>query len=168
MYTDFEVRICTTRVHKWSNIEAIALKVGQDVGEISSHNGKFIMNGKEVKDFRNEALTVIKSNLKRNIFLYICMIHGDKRLEIKINILSQMIYITLSGEYPQNTEGLLGSPHHPGPLSRNREAMSSANINDFAETWQVRDNDLQLFNMKQEPQFPSKCWYEVKKLTVSH
>ena len=61
MDTDFDAHICTTRVYKWSKIDAIALKVEQYSGEISSDNGKLILNGNEVGEVQNQSLTVVKS-----------------------------------------------------------------------------------------------------------
>jgi len=165
--THFEVHIRTTRVRKWSKIDTIALKVGQDVGEISSHNGKFILNGHEVNTVQNESFTVTKSSLKRSITLYILTIDGDKKLEIRVNTLSQMIYTSLSGNYSHNIEGILGSPHQTGLHSRNGEYISINNANAFAETWQVSDMDSHLFSTDRAPQYPSKCIYDMKKTTSS-
>ena len=165
---DFEVHIRTTRVRKWSKIDAIAVKVGQDVGEISSDNGKFILNGHEVDKVQQQSLTVVKSSIKRNIILYVLTIDEDKTLEIKVNINSKMMYATLSGNYPHNTEGILGSPHHPGLISRNGKHISGANVNAFVETWQVQGDDHRLFTVKRPPQHPSKCVYDVKKKPSTH
>merc|ERR1719491_553039 len=166
--THFEVHIRTTRVRKWSKIDAIAIKIGQDVGEISSDDGKFILNGHEVTKVQQQSLTVVKSNLKRNIILYVCTIDGDKKLEIKVNTMSQMVFTSLSGNYSQNTEGILGSPHQSGLITRDGQQMSSANVNAFVETWQVRDSDPHLFITNRAPQYPSKCMYDVKKMGSSH
>ena len=138
------------------------------MGEISSDNGSLILNGHEVSKVQHQLLTVVKSNLKRNIILYVFTIHGDKKLEIKVNTNSNMIYTTLSGNYPQNTEGILGSPHQSGLISRNGKRISSANVNAFAETWQVRGSDPHLFSTNREPQYPSKCLYDVRKMASSH
>jgi len=166
--TDFEVHIRTTKVRKWSKIDAIAIKVGQDVGEISSENGMLILNGHEVNKVQQQSLTVAKSNLNGNNILYVFLIDGDKKLEIKVNTRTQMIFTSLSGNYSQNTEGILGSPHQPGFISRKGDHISSANVNAFAETWQVRDNDPRLFSTNRIPQYPSKCVYDVKKKPSSH
>ena len=72
----FEVHIRTTRIRKWSKIDVIAIKVGQDVGEISSQDGKFILNGQEVNKVQKQVLTVAKSIKKmfskmgKAIYLY--------------------------------------------------------------------------------------------------
>jgi len=78
-----------------------------------------------------------------------------------------MIYTKLSGNYPQHTEGILGSPHQTGLLSRNGDYIPSTNVNAFAETWQVSDMDSHLFNTARAPQFPSRCLYDMKKTTTS-
>ena len=79
-----------------------------------------------------------------------------------------MIYTKLSGNYPQHTEGILGSPHQTGLLSRNGDYIPSTNINAFTETWQVSDKDSHLFNTDRAPQFPSRCLYDMKKTTSNN
>ena len=96
------------------------------------------------------------------------MIDGDKKLEITVNVRSHIIYTALSGNYPQHTEGILGSPHQPGLISRNRERISNTNVNAFAETCQVSDSDPLLFSTNRAPQYPSKCMYDIKKTASSH
>ena len=164
----FEVHIRTTRIRKWSKIDAIAIKVEQDVGEISSQDGKFILNGHEVNTFQTQSLTVTKSNLKKNIILYILTIDGDKTLEVRVNTMSQIINTSLSGNYSSNVEGILGSPHQTGLLSRDGDYIPMTNVNKFAETWQVSDRDSHLFNTARIPQYPSKCVYDMVKTTSSH
>ena len=46
--------------------------------------------------------------------------------------------------------------------------MSSANVNAFVETWQVRDSDPHLFITNRAHRYPSKCMYDVKKMGSSH
>ena len=164
----FEIQVRTTRIRKWSKIDVIAIKVGQDVGEISSRDGKLILNGHEVNTVQTQALMVTKSNLKRNIILYILKIEGDKKLEIRVNTMSQMIVTSFSGNYSRNIEGILGSPHQTGLLSRNGDYFPISNVNAFAETWQVSDKDSNLFSTDRAPQYPSKCVYDVEKTTSSH
>ena len=37
-------------------------------------------------------------------------------------------------------------------------------MNTFVESWQVKDSDPHLFLTNRAPQFPSKCWYDMKQL----
>ena len=48
----FEVHIRTTRICKWSKINTIAVKVGQDVERIRSDDEKFILNRNTVQKIR--------------------------------------------------------------------------------------------------------------------
>ena len=52
MDNNFDVRICTTRICKWSKINTIAVKVGQDVERIRSDDEKFILNRNTVQKIR--------------------------------------------------------------------------------------------------------------------
>ena len=148
----FEVHIRTTRIRKWSKIDRIAIKVGQDVGEISSQDGIFILNGHEVNTVQNQELVVksvknMFSKSGKGIYLYDMTFHRDKKLHVEVNTRTCMIYTKLSGNYPQHTEGIFGSPHQTGLLSRNGDYIPSTNVNAFAETWQVSDMDSHLFTI---------------------
>ena len=70
--------------------------------------------------------------------------------------------------YPQNTEGVLGSLHQVGLLSKNGDYIPSINVNAFVETWQVSGRDCHLFNTDRAHQYPSKCVYDMKKIASSH
>lgn len=157
-----EVHIRTTKVRKWSKISAIAIKVGADLGEISSHDGNLVLNGHVVDSVETESMQVIKSNLRKHILLYQFIFEKDKMLEVKVNTSMQMIYTTLSGNYPQGIVGILGSPHKPGLFKRDGTKMTENDVNAFVESWQQRrDADSQLFHGAREPQFPSKCLYDM-------
>ena len=161
--TSFQVHIRLTRVRKWSKIDTIAVKVDRNVVEITSKEGKLIFNGNEVEEVENKSLTIVKSKLKEHIHLYMFSIHQDKKLEVKVNTRSHMIYTALNGNYPRDTKGILGSPYQPGLVTRNGVHMPPASVNTFAETWQVRDSDPNLFTISRAPHYPATCLYDVKK-----
>ena len=55
-----------------------------------------------------------------------------------------------------------------GPRHKKVKHILSANVNAFTKTWQVRDSDPRLFNTNRDPQYPSKCVYDIKKMVSSH
>jgi len=166
---NIEIHIRTRRVRHWSAIDAIAIKVGHYVAQIGSNDGRlildknFILNGSEVDSFQTDMFSVTKSffGLQKSIILYEFVFGKEKKLEIKVNTKAKMIYTTMSGNFPQGTDGLLGSPHNPGRFARDGTNMTGFDVNVFAETWQVRDSDNQLFQERRIPQFPMKCLYYV-------
>jgi len=163
-----EVHIRTKRVRQWSSIDGIALKVGTDVGEIESSEGNFIFNGSQVESISTDKMTVEKSTLKsfsslqKKILLYKFIFGGDKVLEVKINTRTNIIDTTLSGNYPKETTGIVGSPTKPGLVSREGENMNDKDVNTFMESWQVNSKDPQLFHKYRHPQHPSKCLYNIR------
>ena len=50
-------------------------------------------------------------------------------LEVKVNTRMKIIYVTTSGRYPHGTQGLLGSPHNSGLISRDGVKMSNKDVN---------------------------------------
>ena len=61
---NLEAHVRTKKVRKWSAIGAIAVKVGQDVIEIQSNDGKLNLNGNKVESVHTDKLTVLKRDLK--------------------------------------------------------------------------------------------------------
>lgn len=157
---EVSIHIRTSRVRKWSAIHDVAMKVGNDVVEIGSTNGKPILNGKEVESIEHETFSVLRLNPKsKRIVVYDVDFRNSKKLELRVNTRSQMINMKVNGIYPKDTVGLLGSPHNPGLISRNGTIMDEKEINKFTESWQVNDRDPDLFQNSREPKFPSQCQY---------
>lgn len=161
--TGVDIHIRTRRVRKWSAIDTLAFKVGHDVGEIGSGEGKLMLNGIEVKSIQTDSLTVVKSlsTSKKSTVVYEIVFNKNKILEVKVNIRTKMIYTTLSGAYPHGTVGLLGSPHAQGLYARDGVNMTDKDVNKFVESWQVRETDPSLFHVNRKPQYPEKCVYKV-------
>lgn len=161
--TAVEVHIRTRMVRKWSAIDAIAIKIGQDVVEIESNQGKLVLNRNEVESIQTDSFSVVKSiSISHDrIVLYKFVIDKDKKLDVKVNTRSKMVYTMFNGDYPPGTVGLLGSPHSPGFFTRDGKNMEGKDINSFAESWQVNESDPRLFHVSRQPQFPSKCLYRM-------
>ena len=158
--TNLEVHIRTTKVRKWSKIDAIAFAAGDDIGEINSEDAKLILNGREIDDLNNASFSVIKSKVRGKIYLYTFKFPKEKIMQVKVNTRSSMIYVTTKGRYPDGTQGLLGSPRNPGLVSRD----GIKEVNAFGESCQVRDSDRHMFRVERFPQFPSKCVYEMNEI----
>ena len=85
--TNVEVHIRTRRVRKWSAIDTIAFKVGNDEGEIRSEDGIFRLNGNEVESIGTKALSVVKSlhTSKKSAIIYSIVFEEDKNLQVEVN-----------------------------------------------------------------------------------
>jgi len=159
---NLEVHIRTKRVRKWSKIKALAIKVGQDKGEIESDEGKFILNGSQVDYVNTDLMTVVKSVSKSIVLYEFTFSHGEV-LEVRVNTRTKMVHTSLSGSYPEGTVGILGSPRNPGLFARDGENMEGKNVNKYIESWQVNYEDPHLFHEGPFPQYPSKCIYKVQR-----
>lgn len=102
--------------------------------------------------------------LNKKIILYEFVFDEDKKLDITVNTRTEMVYVSLSGNYPEDTIGILGSPYRPGLFARDGTDMTGKDVNKFVESWQVRDDDPQLFLTSRVPQFPEKCLYNMKEI----
>ena len=132
---DLQIHVRTRRIRKWSAIDGVAFKVGNDVGEIDSNGGKLTLNGANVESLQTETFKVTKSKLKKKIMLYEFVFNENTIFEVKVNIKGQMIFVNLKGEYPEGTVGIPGSPHNLGLFSRDGTLMTKKEIDAFIESW---------------------------------
>jgi len=165
--TELDIHIRTQRIRKWSTINAIAIRSGENVIEIESTEGVLVLNGNKAESVKTNSLSVIRSNhrssarLKKKIVVYDFVIDSDKMLSIEVNTRTHMIYVNVKGNYPQGTVGILGSPLNPGQFLRDGTNVTGRDINEFVENWQIRDTDPQLFHKNRHPHYPHKCLYDM-------
>ena len=144
-HPEVQIHARTRRTRQWSSIESIAFKVGDDVSEIESDQGTLLVNGNNTTSYLTETLSVTFSKLKKRNVQYEIVFNKDKFLIVRANTRTKMLFITLGGNYPEGTVGVLGSPHKPGMFARNGTDMADQDINQFVETWQVTADDPKLF-----------------------
>jgi hypothetical protein len=174
-----DVHIRTTRVDNphmsYSYISGTAVKIGTDILEVQD-DGSIIVNGEEdeflLEDeaetagttFAGYPITKTMKGTKRNIFVYDLALDvdgGDKSIEIRVNLKTGMIFVDVSGSFPEDTVGLLGSPHHDALLARDGKTDLTGDWNTFGEEWQVQSDEPKLFQDKNRvPQHPAGCIYE--------
>lgn len=174
-----DVHIRTTRVDNphmsYSYISGTAVKIGTDILEVQD-DGSIIVNGEDeflLKDaeaetagttFAGYPITKTMKGTKRNIFVYDLALDvdgGDKSIEIRVNLKTGMIFVDVSGSFPEDTVGLLGSPHHDALLARDGKTDLTGDWNTFGEEWQVQSDEPKLFQDKNRvPQHPAGCIYE--------
>ena len=162
-----EIHVRTRRVRNWSSIDVVAVKAGRHVLEIGSEEGKLLLNGSEVESVDEDSLIVSSTRLKKRTVSYRFVFDGDKNLDVEVNTRSRMIFVSLSGNYPEDTIGLVGSPRRPGLFARGGRDMTVKDVNEFVESWQVRDDDPRLFLTTRAPQFPAKCLYSMREVRDS-
>ena len=156
------IHIRTRRVRQWSAIDSISVKVGNEVAEIGSKDGKLYRNGSQVTLINTPAMNVGPATSKKKKLTHKFVFDGDKNMEVTTNTRTQMIYVSLSGNYPNATKGILGSPSKPGFYGRDGTDMNG-DINAFVQSWQVTDKDPKLFRDQPYPQFPEKCVYKTQR-----
>lgn len=149
-----EAHIRTKKLRKWCVISGIAMKVGNDTVEIGSEKGNLLLNGSEIDSVKSDWFSVTKSfsGIHNGLILYDFVVGKDIRLNLKVDVMTGTIYISLNGHYPHGTVGLLGSPHSPGLITRDGRNMTGYDMNLYAETWKVLDSDPQLFRKQRVPQ----------------
>jgi hypothetical protein len=162
------IHVRTTRKLDFSYISGVAMKIGSNVVEIKP-NADILLNDITIM-FDDEltlsgllpfAFTKEEKGTKRMIVSYSFDIGNGRIIDVQANKKRGMMFVRTSGVFPAETVGMLGSPGMDEMVSRNgRLLMSDINVNEYGESWQVKDTDLQLFQQPLGPQYPEKCLYE--------
>lgn len=158
----------------YSIISQVGMRIGDDrFFIIDNRDGKLFLNDVEVlEDFLSpefENFSIEYQGSRRLITNYWFHLGEGKKINIRANNRNKMLFVNMSGAFPEGTSGLLGSPHEKELLFRDGTTVMKKKegqfqeeeiVNRFAESWQVRDTDPKLLKGDREPQFPSKCMYE--------
>lgn len=165
-----------TTISEWfSYIEAAAIKLGDDVLEVSAY-GLFTLNGvgfealNGVEDFELPPMAG-KYNITHhpvNKKLYKYTIELGEGEQINIHSFKEMLSITIQDARQERfvgAGGMMGSFHTGEVMSRDgKEILEEPEA--MAREWQVRDNEEMLFQTAQHPQYPSPCSMPLEKPLV--
>jgi len=180
------IHIRTTRVErlaaKYSYISGAAIAIGSDILEVLD-DGSLIINGEvsrkmddgvnNTTTFHGKVVTKTFRGSKHAIVVYdipfgarspIDSMDDDttaQSVQIRINTSIGMIFLEVNGSYPDNV-GMMGNPKLKDSLMARDGFTNLLGIwNTFAEEWQVRNDEPQLFQDKNRPpQYPAGCRYE--------
>lgn len=158
----------------YSYISSVAAKVGTNAIEVSGEDGSIVVNGKNFPAFTDHAdtpdqypitgtsspstLTKTHRGRKHLMVVYTWVIGAKRSLRISANTKSGIVSVDLKGSFP-NGEGLLGSTSTKALLGRDGVTDFAGDYIAFAEEWQVRDTDEELFSSAFVPEYPDKCIY---------
>ena len=155
--TGMDLHIRTTKRYSYSYIESAALKIGDDILEVSSF-GSYMLNG--VSGATMPALlagypvTYTQVNEKKHEFVVDL---GEATVEI--GSFKDLVSVKLGGDPAKvglhTSIGMLGEYKTGALLGRNGTLISDPN--EFGQEWQVRDTESKLFQTNRSPQFPEKC-----------
>jgi len=168
------INVRTTRKRSYSYIEEAVVKIGDDLLEFDAFDGKLIRNGKHetddvVADLYNITTTYFGSH---KLIVYHHIHLGDnKEIEVKCNNRFHMLFFNITGDFPEDTTGLLGNHRRDGLYSRNGTKLefspNSTDMDEYGESWQVLETEEKLFKVNRVPQHPTKCSYESSTLRGS-
>ncbi len=178
-----DIHIRTTRVDNvhmnYSYISGVAVRAGPDVLEVRD-DGTAIINGKDIiptneseEDLAFSGFRVHKSvrGTSKKIFVYdlnLSSVGDDKSIQIRSNTKIGMLFVDVKGIF-LDSRGILGASSgsgRPAPLlARDGVTDLTGEWNTLAEDWQVRSEEVKLFQEQRAPQHPAGCRYESSVLT---
>lgn len=158
-----DVHVRTKIRYGYSYIESAAIRIGQDVFEVSSF-GEYSING--VDEAKTPFMMAgkfrldhpVQANEKERNF----KIHLDDRTEeyMVVKTFKDMVnvkFLNASHTNFASSIGLMGSFNSHSLLGRDRKTVL-LDLNEFGQEWQVRANEPKLFDLTDSfPQHPESC-----------
>ena len=155
---------------EYSYISAAAVRIGNDVLEITEE-GDALVNGEETNLeydtptlFAGYPLAKSVKGKNQRIIVHDLDLGDNKKIQIRTNTKSGMLFVDVNGAYP-DSEGLLGASNKDGKplLARDGITDLTGHWNTYGEEWQVNDKDRKLFqDSSRHPQYPKGCVYEAE------
>ena len=154
------VYVRTTTRYDYSYIETAAVKIGDDILEVSSY-GQYLING--ISNAEMPAMIsgypVVYDRKSDNQHIFTIDLGEDRNVVIKVY--KDLVYVNfdlLHGNDDEFTDtvGLMGSWKNGTRFARDGVSILSDPI-EFGQEWQVRDTDAKLFMVDRAPQYPAKC-----------
>ena len=153
------VHIRTTVRYAYSFIETAAIRIGNDILQVSSF-GQYMLNGISNGDLSEKlsGYTVEHSIPHKNLHQFYIDLKDGRHFTVKVlkDMVSFSFHLPGTDEEFGETVGLLGHYHNGARLARDGVTIVE-DPNDFGQEWQVRDTDPELLFTQREPQFPAKC-----------
>ena len=154
------IDIRTATRYDYSFIETAAIKIGEDILEVSSY-GQYMLNSISQAEFPMMlgGFPVEYTQPRKQQHLFTIDLGDEKSIVVKVY--KDLVYVNLnvhSGDNAgvKNGVGLLGTWMEGTRLARDGVTVVD-NDNAFGQEWQVRDTDAQLFTATRAPQWPTKC-----------
>jgi hypothetical protein len=142
---------------QYSYITTAALRIGDEILEVTRQNGLFYLNG--------VANVAMPAKIAGHGITY--KRHSDFQQTFLIHVNKQTVVIktwhdivSVSIEHGKDADfgdavGLMGDFVTGHKRARDGHVMDD--VNAFGQEWQVRDDELKLFQTLQSPQYPQKC-----------
>ncbi|CAB9510568.1 expressed unknown protein [Seminavis robusta] len=171
---DLDIHARTTiQWGKFSYIESAAVKIGEDVLEVSSW-GEYSLNGVDDALPNSDQVLFVRKQVnvatlggypihhvevdnsnKRHIFDIVL----NEHVNITVSSMKHLVSIKINHSderYLKDVVGLLGDIHG-NMLARDGVTSLQEDPVAMGLEWQVRDDDVKLFETDRHPQYPQKC-----------
>ena len=154
------IDVRTTTRYDYSFIETAAIKIGEDILEISSH-GQYMLNSISQAEFPMvlAGFPVEYTQPRAQQHLFTIDLGNEKSIVVKVY--KDLVYVDINVHDGNNAGvksgiGMLGTWLGGTRLARDGVTVMD-NDTEYGQEWQVRDTDAQLFTTARAPQWPAKC-----------
>jgi hypothetical protein len=154
-----DVDVRTKIRHDYSYVESAAIKLGNDTLEVASY-GDYFLNG--IAGATMPAFVggypVTHSNPSKKIHIFEVAIADDEKIVIKT--FKDLVAVAVNEVEPKRFTGALGmtgSFDKFGKMIGRDGQTEITDPTDFANEWQIRQDETSLFNVAKGPQHPEQC-----------
>lgn len=155
-----DINIRTTARYEYSYIESAAIKIGDDILEVSSF-GQYFLNGVEGADLPVAMsdlyhLSHKEINTKEHSFV----IQVGTGEQLVVNTFKDLVAVKVENATFANfadSVGLMGSFGEGKMLSRDGKTGMEEEPNSFGQEWQILATEPKLFQATRAPQHPQLC-----------
>ena len=151
----FDLHIRTFRQGYHSSVERAALRIGQDVVEISNQ-GDFVVNGEPGEAGSTHQIGGFKLyHILQQDKPSVLQLRLGEHEWINFEARHDMLFLAIvGGDAFQGSLGMMGD-HETGRMLGRDGETEFVDADEFAQEWQVRETTL--FQLAREPQFPAQC-----------
>jgi hypothetical protein len=150
-----DIHIRTNRRGQFSYITAAALRIGDEVLEVTGQDGgTHILNVALPAKIAGHKITYNRHSDVQQTFL----VHLHNKQTVVIKTWRDLVSVSIEhgrAEDFGDAVGLMG--HFASGQLRGRDGHVMEDVNAFGQQWQVRENEPKLFQTLQSPQHPQEC-----------
>jgi von Willebrand factor type D domain len=159
-----DLHIRTEIVTGWSLISNSAIRIGEDVFELSNDGSYYFNGAKDVElpvhlagryEVMKSVVQIEGKDSDNEMFRSRFEIKLDGKESITMTLFRQMISVKVNAIL-SGTEGMLGMHGIDGMVGRDHVSIFS-DPNEMGTEWQVDDSEPMLFHDIRAPQFPETC-----------
>jgi hypothetical protein len=153
-----DIHIRTKHRGPYSYITSAALRIGDEILEVTGQDGLFYLNGEANVALPSKITGYRISYNRRSDFQQTYLVHLHNKQTVVIKTWHDLVSVSIENGKEEDfgdAVGLMGDFATGHKRARDGHVMED--VNAFGQEWQVREDELKLFQTLKLPQHPQQC-----------